>query len=57
MLRQNTGLRVLSLGKHRMRDLGARLLAQYLQENSTLEELRLEWCASSRGDASPLRRR
>lgn len=50
MLRVNRGLRRLHLGKLRMRDEGAQLLAHYLQENDTLVELSLRWCVI--GDAA-----
>lgn len=44
MLRVNKGLVSLNLSKNRIGDFGAKLLSEYLGDNSTLRALNLRWC-------------
>lgn len=43
MLQANSVLQELHIGKHQLRDDAALVLAQYLEENSTLRVLDLRW--------------
>ena len=46
MLRMNTGLISLNLSKNRIGDFGAKLLSEYLGNNTTLKILNLRWSVS-----------